>query len=95
MSALARRMNATRGRTYQQLQTLVAAGWVEPVGEGRYRLTLRAMVVGNAVLEQADLGSRVLPTLASLAGQTERPRRSQSSTGTLRSSCNGSLPTGH
>jgi DNA-binding IclR family transcriptional regulator len=70
VSALARRTDAARGTTYQRLQTLVAAGWVEPVGEGKYRLTLRAMVVGNAVLEQADLGSRILPTLTSLAGRT-------------------------
>jgi DNA-binding IclR family transcriptional regulator len=70
VSALARRTDAARGTTYQRLQTLVAAGWVEPVGEGKYRLTLRAMVVGNAVLEQADLGSRILPTLTSLAGST-------------------------
>lgn len=70
VSALARRTEEARGTTYQRLQTLVAAGWVEPVGEGKYRLTLRAMVIGAAVLEQADLGSRVLPTLTSLAGQT-------------------------
>jgi DNA-binding IclR family transcriptional regulator len=70
VSALARRTGAMRGTTYQRLQTLVAAGWVEPVGDGKYRLTLRAMVVGNAVLEQADLGSRILPTLTSLAGRT-------------------------
>jgi DNA-binding IclR family transcriptional regulator len=70
VSVLARRTEAMRGTTYQRLQTLVAAGWVEPVGDGKYRLTLRAMVVGNAVLEQADLGSRILPTLTSLAGRT-------------------------
>jgi DNA-binding IclR family transcriptional regulator len=70
VSALARQTNEVRGTTHQRLQTLVASGWVEPVGDGKYRLTLRAMEVGNAVLEQADLGSRVLPTLTSLAGQT-------------------------
>jgi DNA-binding IclR family transcriptional regulator len=70
VSALARRTHEARGTTYQRLQTLVAAGWAEPVGDGKYRLTLRAMIVGNAVLEQADLGSRVLPTLTSLAAQT-------------------------
>jgi len=70
VSELARLTKTTRGTTYQQLQTLVAAGWAEPVGEGKYRLTLRALVVGSAVLEQADLGSRVLPTLASIASHT-------------------------
>ncbi len=70
VSELARLSETARGTTYQRLQTLVAAGWVEPVGEGKYRLTLRALVVGNAVLEQADLGSRILPTLASIAART-------------------------
>jgi DNA-binding IclR family transcriptional regulator len=70
VSELARRTDTARGTTYQRLQTLVAAGWVEPVGEGKYRLTLRALIVGNAVLEQADLGSRILPTLTALAGRT-------------------------
>jgi DNA-binding IclR family transcriptional regulator len=70
VSALARRTSEARGTTYQRLQTLVAAGWVEPVGDGKYRLTLHAVEIGNAVLEQADLGSRVLPTLTSLAGRT-------------------------
>jgi DNA-binding IclR family transcriptional regulator len=70
VSDLARRTDTARGTTYQRLQTLVAAGWVEPVGGGTYRLTLQALVVGNAVLEQADLGSRILPTLTSLAART-------------------------
>jgi DNA-binding IclR family transcriptional regulator len=70
VSELARRTATARGTTYQRLQTLVAAGWVEAVGEGKYRLTLRALIVGNAVLEQADLGSRILPTLTALAGRT-------------------------
>jgi DNA-binding IclR family transcriptional regulator len=70
VSELARRTETARGTTYQRLQTLVAAGWVEAVGEGKYRLTLRALIVGNAVLEQADLGSRILPTLTSLAART-------------------------
>ena len=70
VSELARRTNTARGTTYQRLQTLVAAGWVEAVGEGKYRLTLRALIVGNAVLEQADLGSRILPTLTALAART-------------------------
>jgi IclR family acetate operon transcriptional repressor len=70
VSDLARRTETARGTTYQRLQTLVAAGWVEAVGQGKYRLTLRALIVGNAVLEQADLGSRILPTLTALAART-------------------------
>src|SRR5437763_17151168 len=70
VSELARRTDTARGTTYQRLQTLVAAGWVEAVGAGKYRLTMRALIVGNAVLEQADLGSRILPTLTALAART-------------------------
>jgi DNA-binding IclR family transcriptional regulator len=70
VSELARRTNTARGTTHQRLRTLVAAGWVEGVGDGKYRLTLRAVAVGNAVLEQADLGSRILSTLTSVAGRT-------------------------
>jgi len=70
VSELARRTGTARGTTHQRLQTLVAAGWAEPVGDGKYRLTLRALVVGQAVLEQADLGSRILPTLTSIAART-------------------------
>jgi DNA-binding IclR family transcriptional regulator len=70
VSELARLTSTSRGTTYQRLQTLVAAGWVEPTGEGKYRLTLHALEVGSAVLEQADLGSRILPTLNSISART-------------------------
>lgn len=70
VSELARRTDASRGTTYQRLRTLVAAGWVEQIADGRYRLTLRPLMVGSAVLEQADMGSRILPTLTSLAART-------------------------
>lgn len=70
VSDLARRTGESRGTTYQRLRTLIAAGWVEQIQGAKYRLTLRPLVVGNAVLEQADLGSRILPTLTSLAART-------------------------
>ena len=70
VSELARRIGARRGTLHQQLQTLVAAGWVEEDEHSRYRLTLRALSIGTAVLEQANLGSRVLPTLTTLAART-------------------------
>jgi DNA-binding IclR family transcriptional regulator len=70
VSDLARRLGARRGTVHQQLQTLVAAGWVEEDEHARYRLTLRALSIGTAVLEQANLGSRVLPTLTTLASRT-------------------------
>ncbi len=70
VSDLARRVGARRGTLHQQLQTLVAAGWVEEDQHSQYRLTLRALSIGTAVLEQANLGSRVLPTLTTLAART-------------------------
>ena len=70
VSDLARRIGGRRGTVYQQLQTLVVAGWVEEDEHARYRLTLRALSIGTAVLEQANLGSRILPTLTTLAART-------------------------
>jgi DNA-binding IclR family transcriptional regulator len=70
VSELARRLDRRRGTVHQQLLTLVAAGWVEPVDGGRYRLSLHSLMIGYAVLEQADLGSRILPTLTTLSAQT-------------------------
>jgi DNA-binding IclR family transcriptional regulator len=70
VSSLARRVGARRGTVHQQLQTLVAAGWVEEDEDAKYRLTLRALSIGTAVLEQANLGSRILPTLTTLAART-------------------------
>lgn len=70
VTELARITEESRGTTYQRLRTLVAAGWVEQTQGAKYRLTLRPLVVGNAVLEQADLGSRILPTLTSIAART-------------------------
>jgi DNA-binding IclR family transcriptional regulator len=67
---LAKRLEARRGTLHQQLRTLVAAGWAEQLEDARYRLTLRAVSIGAAVLEQADFGSRVLPTLTALAAGT-------------------------
>jgi DNA-binding IclR family transcriptional regulator len=67
---LAKRLDSRRGTVHQQLRTLVAAAWVEQLDNARYRLTLRPVSIGAAVLEQADLGSRVLPTLTALAAET-------------------------
>jgi DNA-binding IclR family transcriptional regulator len=70
LSELARELDVRRGTLYQQLQTLVAAGWVEEDDHGGYRLTLHALSIGAAVLEQANLGSRILPTLTTLAARS-------------------------
>jgi DNA-binding IclR family transcriptional regulator len=70
LSELARELGMRRGTLHQQLQTLAAAGWVEEADHGRYRLTLHALSIGTAVLEQANLGSRILPTLTTLASRS-------------------------
>jgi DNA-binding IclR family transcriptional regulator len=70
VAELAKLTGARRGTVHQQLRTLTAAGWVEQTEDSRYRLTLRALEIASAVLEQADLGSRVLPTLTALAASS-------------------------
>jgi DNA-binding IclR family transcriptional regulator len=67
VSELARALGGTRGSMHQQLQTLAAAGWVEQTDGSLYRLTLRALHIGEAALDQADLGSRLTPVLHDLA----------------------------
>lgn len=53
------------------LATLVAAGLVEHVEDsGRYRLGLRLLDLGNAVLARLDLREVARPHLAALAGET-------------------------
>ncbi len=69
ISDLARRVGALRGTVYQQLVTLVAAGWMERREDGTYCLTLRAARIGHAALEQASLGERVIPNMERLAAE--------------------------
>ncbi|MFJ4172383.1 IclR family transcriptional regulator [Paenarthrobacter sp. NPDC089714] len=59
-----------KGTIHQRVQTLLASGWVEQLPDARYRLTLRSVVIGAAVLEQADLGSRAVPVLKELSAAT-------------------------
>jgi DNA-binding IclR family transcriptional regulator len=67
LGVLAELTGGLKSTVYKQMRTLIVAGWAEQLPDARYRLTLHAAEVGNAVLEQADLGSRILPCLASLA----------------------------
>jgi DNA-binding IclR family transcriptional regulator len=66
IAELARLMGSSRGTVYQQLVTLMAAGWMERMEDGRYCLTLRAAHIGHAALEQASLGERIIPALGRL-----------------------------
>jgi DNA-binding IclR family transcriptional regulator len=69
---VARLVGSSRGTVYQQLVTLIAAGWMERMEDGRYRLTLRAAHIGHAALEQASLGERIIPALEESAVIVQR-----------------------
>jgi IclR family transcriptional regulator, KDG regulon repressor len=66
LSELATDLGAGRSTIYQRLVTLIEAGWVEQTEDGRFRLTMRAMKIAGAALEQAGLGDRALPVLRQL-----------------------------
>ncbi|HUN44873.1 MAG TPA: IclR family transcriptional regulator [Stellaceae bacterium] len=70
LADLARRMGMGRGSAYQKLVTLVRAGWVEQIEDGSFRLTLHATRIGNAALEQASFGDRMVPFLHELMRET-------------------------
>jgi DNA-binding IclR family transcriptional regulator len=69
LSELATDLGAGRSTIYQRLVTLIEAGWVEQTEDGRFRLTMRAMKVAGAALEQAGLGDRALPILRQLVAE--------------------------
>jgi DNA-binding IclR family transcriptional regulator len=64
---LARAAGESAPTTYQKLVTLVQAGWIEQTEDGRYRLAFLAVQMGQAALEQANIGERVTPILQGLA----------------------------
>lgn len=67
MVDLARASGESAPTTYQKLLTLVQAGWVEQTDDGRYRLSFLAVQMGQAALEQANIGERVTPILQGLS----------------------------
>jgi DNA-binding IclR family transcriptional regulator len=69
LGEVAAKAGMTRSSTYQKLITLRAAGWIE-ASQSRFRLTLLAARVGNAALEQASLGERVIPILRTVVLET-------------------------
>lgn len=60
---LGRTLGWSRAAVHQHLVTLVSAGWLDQLHDGRYRLSLKAGRLGSAALEQAGLGDRILPLL--------------------------------
>lgn len=69
LSELVSDLGGGRSTIYQRLVTLIEAGWVEQTEDGRFRLTMRAMKVAGAALEQAGLGDRALPLLRELVAE--------------------------
>mgnify|MGYP003631283063 FL=1 len=69
LSDVAREMGLSRGTAFQRLVTLVSAGLLEQDEDGRYRLSMYAVRLAAAALEQANLGMRVEPALARLVSQ--------------------------
>ncbi|GAA4803990.1 IclR family transcriptional regulator [Streptomyces ziwulingensis] len=67
VSALARTVGASRGEVHRHLVTLEAAGWMEQLPDGSYRLTLRPAHLGHTALRQAGVGERTAPLLAEAA----------------------------
>lgn len=67
---LARELGEGRATVYQRLITLVEAGWVEALPDGRYRLTLRATRLAKAAAEQAGIGDRAMRVLEALVAET-------------------------
>jgi len=66
LTEVAAELGAGRSTVYQRLVTLIEAGWVEQIEDGRFRLTMRAMKLAGAAAEQAGLGERALPHLRQL-----------------------------
>ena len=70
LADVARKVEEARAATHQRLQTLVEAGWVEQMEDGRYRLALR--IVGHAAMamEQANLGARLADILHDMVAES-------------------------
>ena len=69
---ISRRTGINASTVSRQLATLAASGLVEHVAEtGRYRLGIRLVQLGNAVLDRLDLREVARPHLQALAQETE------------------------
>jgi IclR family transcriptional regulator, acetate operon repressor len=67
---LAAALGWSRATTYQQLVTLLAAGWLERGTLGEYRLSVRAARLSAAVAAQAGPSERLTAELRSLVDAT-------------------------
>jgi DNA-binding IclR family transcriptional regulator len=60
----------SRATTYQQLVTLVTAGWLERTDDGEYRLSVRAARLSAAAAAQSAPSERLLAVLQDLVDRT-------------------------
>lgn len=67
VSQLARRLGASRSIVHRQLVTLVEGGWIENLANGTYRLSLRAVRLGQAALRHSGISARIADRIASAA----------------------------
>lgn len=70
ISELGREIGESRATTYQRLQTLTDAGWLDRLDDGAYRLSMRACWLANAALAQAGFGERAQTILRDLTAAT-------------------------
>lgn len=63
-------VGGNRATLYQKLATLMDAGWIELTEAGSYRLTLTAVRIAEAALNQANLGERASAVMEALVHET-------------------------
>jgi IclR family KDG regulon transcriptional repressor len=71
LQEVATSLGLSRPTAYQRLLTLTEAGLIEQDEQSRYRLSMHLCRFGAAALEQADLGTRVLPILQELVHEVK------------------------
>lgn len=72
VSELARSLDLTKSNTHRTLQTLVAAGYVRPVGtSGTYECTLKLFELASAVVARVDVRGAADAQMHSLASATQ------------------------
>ncbi|MHC9292529.1 IclR family transcriptional regulator [Mycobacterium sp. LTG2003] len=66
-SQLARKLGSSRSIVHRQLVTLVDAGWLDNLANGTYRLSLRAVRLGQAALRHSGLNARIADRISAAA----------------------------
>lgn len=69
LAEVAQASGLSRATAYQRLFTLTSAGFLEQDDSGGYRLSMYAVRLAAAALDQADLGTRAEPVLHRLSAE--------------------------